>query len=58
MIVDGVAYTPGMVRRLILERHQLAADLEHLRDTLTLRSAALNRVAAENDRLRETCKPL
>ena len=53
MIVDGVAYTPGMVRRLILERHQLAADLTVTRDTLHRRTAALNRTSLENERLRE-----
>ena len=54
MIVDGVAYTAPQIRRLVLERHQLAQDLARTKHTLTLRSAALNRVAAENDRLRET----
>lgn len=52
MIVDGVAYTAAQVRRLVQERHQLAQELARMKLLLTLRSAALNRVAAENDRLR------
>ena len=52
IIVDGVGYTTAQVRTFILERHELASEVATLRDTLRLRSAALNRVAAENDRLR------
>ena len=52
MIVDGVAYTPAMIRAIVRERHQLAADAQRLAETLRLRSDALNRVTAENERLR------
>ena len=52
VIVDGVGFTSAQVRALIRERHQLASDLAVVLHTLRLRSDALNRVAAENDRLR------
>ena len=52
MIVDGVGYTPGMIRALVRKRHQLASELTLVRDTLARRTEALNRVVAENDRLR------
>lgn len=52
LIVDGVGYTTGQIRRLVLERHELASEVVILKDTLRRRTAALNRVAAENDLLR------
>ena len=52
VIVDGAGFTSAQVRALIRERHQLASDLAVALHTLRLRSDALNRVAAENDRLR------
>jgi len=58
VIVDGVPYTAAQIRALAAEVRRLNLKVAELTDTLTLRSAALNRVAAENDRLRETCKPL
>jgi len=58
VIVDGVAYTVAQVRALAAEVRRLELKVAELTDTLTFRSAALNRVAAENHRLRETCKPL
>lgn len=57
IIVDGVAYTPAMIRALILDRHQLATTAQELAQLLRLRSEALNRVAAENDRLRHAARP-
>jgi hypothetical protein len=58
MIVDGVPYTAAQIRALVATVRRLELKTAELTDTLALRSAALNRVAAENDRLRETCKPL
>ena len=31
IIIDGVAYTPAMLRTIILERHQMADDLRRAR---------------------------
>ena len=45
--MDGVPYTTAQLRTIIRERHQLAADLNLLRDTLTRRTEALNRLAQE-----------
>jgi hypothetical protein len=57
IIVDGVAYTPAMIRTIARERHQLASDIATLRDTLRRRTDALNRTAAENEGLRTTFTP-
>ena len=48
IIIDGVAYTPAMLRTIILERHQMAAELRLVRDTLRLRTEALNRLVEEH----------
>ena len=53
IIVDGVAYTPAMIRALLRERHDLAMELALCRDTLRHRTAALNRVVAERAPLSE-----
>jgi hypothetical protein len=58
VIVDGVPYTAAQIRAMVAEVRRLELKVAELTDTLTLRSAALNRVATENDRLRETCQPL
>jgi hypothetical protein len=52
VIVDGVPYTAAQIRALAAEVRRLELKVAELTDTLALRSAALNRVAAENDRLR------
>lgn len=63
IIVDGVGYTEAQVRRFILERYELAsayavaraeaervaAELRVVKDTLRLRSLALNRLIEERN---------
>jgi hypothetical protein len=70
-VVDGVAYFPGRIRQIIRERHQLASalaletsererlasELDLLRRTLVLRTAALNRVSETNEMLRAMGRP-
>jgi len=57
IVVDGVAYFPGRIRQIIRERHQLASEVRLLRQTLVLRTAALNRVSETNEMLRAMGRP-
>lgn len=50
--VDGVTHIPDDIRRLVLERHQRATELASLKRLLELRSAAVNRLSEDNERLR------